>query len=288
MYLRWYFSWDSPLKLVLIILFFSLISTCATKKRKKRHGTDFSLDSSISENRIAEENYYDELEKTTSTIKFHSSFPAMLSIAKAVDNFPQIPSIAFQRNPSWVSVNLGSCRIFIRSGNTQVQRYLFSQGFVKFGAELIAKRYTQQSPGTELNVRMRSQLHIVIDKGKHMYCKRLLYGRRTYIGHFHLFESSAALLPSPKTQPSPFQVIRAEGKGEKVFIHWNKSHRNPVLRNELDFPAIAETHYYRARMPSRGFYYFSFAPILKSSLSRSNVINIPLKSSYQHKKKHSK
>lgn len=237
---------------------------------------NFTLDGGKEKDRVEESDYYKDLEKSTQAIKFESSFPVGFAIGKSVSRFKSLPYGAYQGPPSRLTIRLGACRLFMKTGAIQVHRYLFTDRFIKLGEELTANRIVKLEAKMALNLRMSSQLILEVPKATKKICWKYLYGRRTYLGRYHMHHSQASLLASPGSPPKRFmQIPPTDLAGSQIFAHWNKDDDKPILRNEMDFPATVESNFFRSQLASWGFYYVKFQPVLRSVAHNSLIIRIP-------------
>ena len=103
----------------------------------------------------------------------------------------------------------------------------------------------------DLNVQMWSQLNVQVPNVYLKGCWKLLYGRKTYIGRFHMLRSTAGLIAGPKSPKIKFaRMIQKEF--EKVYVHWHKDQAQPVLKNDMDFPPVVKSGFFRSFMGRKG------------------------------------
>lgn len=237
---------------------------------------DFSLGAPEDKKDQQLDQYYSDLERSTGAIAFRSSFPLSFSVANTMSDFSMIPAKAQSPLPSRLTIRLGQCRLFLKTGPVQVVRYLYTGNWVKFGEPLQAERTVKLEARTDLNLKMASQLKIEIPKRHLRDCWKLLYGRRTFLGRYQLHQSVIGLIPDPSSPRKKIKKVPTQRRGTKVYVYWHKDWKHPVLRNDLEFPAVVESPYYRTLLGKRGFYYIHFQPVLRMQNVDRLVINIPL------------
>ncbi|MFW7380213.1 MAG: hypothetical protein ACOH5I_15475 [Oligoflexus sp.] len=237
---------------------------------------DFGLGTGDTASRTGAEQYYSDLERSTSAVPFRSSFPLAFSVAGTRSKFESPPIQAMTPLPSRLTIRLGECSLFLRTGPIQVRRFLFTGEWVKFGEEFQAQSVVKLEKNMDLNLKMASQLQIEIPQRHFDQCRRVLYGRRTFIGRYHMQLSDISLLEDSSSRASRFDRADVNQEGQKVYIYWHKYWKVPVLKNELEFPATVESAMYRAQLGESGFYYIGFQPVLRMQNVDRLVIQIPL------------
>lgn len=255
-----------------------LISCMHQESEEKVLIEDFSLDHDAGSQSPDYQNYYQDLEKSSAAVPFRHSFPIGISVGGKADNFEQIPKEAFPPLPSRLTLKLGErCLVFMKTGPVQVNRFLFTGDWIKFGEEIAAQTTLKLESDMDINVQMSAQLVITIPKRLQRSCWKLLYGRKTYIGSYGLQHSGALLHPSPNSEPNLLARMDDTMSHTKVYLHWLKGGKQPVLRDELDFPAVVRSPMYRARLGEQGFYYLSFQPVLRMRNVNRLVLSIPVR-----------
>ena len=262
---------------IFFLVFF--INACAGEKEIDLSLPDYSLDKDIGKKPAVEEtDYYQDLELNTQAIPFQTSFPIGFAVGKSVSRFKSIPYQAQPPTPSRLTLKMGKCRLFVRTGPVQVHRYLYTNRFVKIGEEIRAASTVKMDPYSGLSVKMSSQLELDVPEATMKACWRHLYGRRTYLGRYHMYLSSAALYASPGSPRKKFRILPDKNKhlkGTMLYVHWNKGQKKPILKNEMDFPATVESSYFHAKLSKWGFYHIGFRPVLRSIHKNTLNVTIP-------------
>ena len=265
------------------------VNSCAGEKDIDLSLPDYSLDQGMNKKPPVEEtDYYKDLELNTQAIPFKTSFPVGFAVGKSVSRFKSIPYEAQPPTPSRLTLKMGKCRLFVRTGPVQVHRYLYTNRFVKVGEEIPAASTVKMDPHSGLSVRMSSQLELDVPEATMKACWRHLYGRRTYLGRYHMFFSSATLYASPGSPRKKFKMLpgkKQKLQGTMLYVHWNKGQRKPVLKDEMDFPATVESSYFHAKLSNRGFYHVGFQPVLRSVHKNTLNLTIPTKNKPRKTKK---
>lgn len=237
---------------------------------------DFGFNTDKEPSRFATEQYYSDLERSTAAVPFSSSFPVAFSVGGTRSSFEVIPNDAQSPLPSRLTIRMGECAFFLRTGPVQVRRFLYTGEWIKFGEEIQAQSVIKLEKHMDLNLKMASQLVVEIPKKHFEDCKQILYGRRTFIGRYHLYHSDIKLLEDAESKPASFERADLKQEGSKVYVYWHKDWKHPVLKNDLEFPATVESPIYRVQLSDHGFYYVGFQPVLRMQNVNRLVIQIPL------------
>ena len=266
-------------RLLYLVLISFAISCSSPKPKRVVEEDDFSLDGSLSAAPLVEDGeYYDDLEESSKAIPFKSSFPVGISVDNTPSDFELIPQQAKVLLTSNLLIKFSSCSFTMKTSPVQVHRFLYNNGFVKYGAEHVTGRNQRLPAFSEYSFQMSSQLNLTLNQANYENCKKLLYGRKTYIGLYHLQRSPSRLIPSPGSPIVKVGSYRSDSKGSPVFVHWHRGQSHPQLKNEMDFPATVESHFFHLKFSSWGFYYLGFRPILRSTVSKTGTVIIPVKS----------
>jgi hypothetical protein len=181
---------------------------------------------------------------------------------------------------------LGECQFTLKTGATQVDRYILAGQWIKLNEGLPAGVPVKLEPNMDLNLKLVTKLNIDINHSKVSVCRSLLEGKRVYLGRFHLNKSKIGLLGGPGFPRAVFSSRSMEPKGKRVFVRWQQGAPGPILIDDLDFPATSESGIFRALMSDKGYYYLIFLPTLRMDQFDQVVIKIPFQASSSKKKKH--
>ena len=222
----------------------------------------------------SERDYYDRLEEVNESIRFKTSFPMFVGVKGSKPHFGNIPAVAQDPTPSRILVKIGSCQMFLVTGPVQVQRYIQSNQWIKVDREVAANNGIKMTPSSNLHVRMESQVNLQVPKRMHETCRRNIEGKKIFVGNIHINNSWVDLVARGDSKKKTFGKTIPDDAFEQIYIRWDKGKRHPIVRNDLDFPAIAKSPFYSTKLDRRGFYYLAFQPVLRLSTSDSLVINI--------------
>lgn len=220
--------------------------------------------------------HYQDHERSNAAVPFQTSFPLAFAISGSTSNFQELPIQVQPPLPSRLTLRMGDCVMFLQTGPVQVRRYLFTGDWVRFGEEISAHDIQYLKKDSELNLRMASQLSLEIPSPHDQHCRQVLYGRRTFIGRYHMIHSEAQLIGDSASQEARLERAEPRDEGTKVYVHWHQNGKRPLLINDLEFPAVVKSSFYRAQLGQRGFYYVSFQPVLRMQNVNRLVIQIPL------------
>lgn len=252
-----------------------VVASCSSQPKKQYKNLDFSLDGSVesADRKTHNSQYYRDLKSTERSIPFYSSFPLSIAVGKKAvssntkwDQKPTPPR-------SGLVLSYGGCRLLLSSEKVQVHRYIFTNRFIQMGEELSGKSTLNVERYTELFLRMSSQLSIRIPKKFVKPCMKALYGKKTFLGTYNLFSSKGALIW--KGQRKSFKKIEPEDpSGTRVYLYWSSQQKNPVIRNELDFPVVAYSSYLGMKLSRPGVYDLVFLPQLRHDDSKKRIVKI--------------
>lgn len=259
-----------------------LTFSCSSNKPKRFSDVyeSYELEGASAFNRSSKESeendrdYYDSLEEVNSSIRFKTSFPMFVAVKGSKPYFGNIPPVAQDPTPSRMLVKFGACQMFLVTGPVQVQRYIQSNQWIKVDREVAANNGIKMAPSSNFHVRMESQINLQVPKRMHETCRRKLEDKKIFIGNIHMNSSWVDLVARGKSKKKKLSQTIPQDSFEQIYIRWDKGKRIPIVRNDLDFPAIAKSPMYSTVMDKRGFYYLAFQPVLRLSTSDSLVINI--------------
>ncbi len=254
-------------------------------KRLVKEDDDFSLNDNDNGPKVDDKTYFNDLQRSESVIGFESSFPLSFAVGKSIDKFENVPEQAKNPTPSILSVQLGDCHFTLKTGATQVDRYILAGQWIKLSEGLPAGVPVKLEPNMDLNVKLVTKLNIDINASQMAICRNLMEGKRIYIGRFHLNKSKIGLLGGTGFPRSVFSSRSMEPKGKRVFVRWQAGAPGPILIDDLDFPATSESGIYRALLGDRGYYYLIFLPALRMDQLDQVVIKIPFQAARPTKKK---
>ncbi len=274
------------LGLTLVISFF-LVSCIGNQQARRlvKEEDDFSLNDMDNGPKVDDKTYFNDLQRSEAVIGFESSFPLAFSVGKSIDKFDNIPDQAKNPTPSILSVQLGDCHFTLKTGATQVDRYILAGQWIKLNEGLPAGVPVKLEPNMDLNLKLVTKLNIDIHQSKNGVCRSLLEGKRVYLGRFHLNKSKIGLLGGPGFPRAVFSSRSMEPKGKRVFVRWQQGAPGPILIDDLDFPATSESGIFRALMGDKGYYYLVFLPTLRMDQFDQVVIKIPFQAAKPRKKK---
>lgn len=265
-------------RFLVILSIFSLIGSCQSKRsgRSVDDIADFSLSGTGAGVKVDDREYFDDLQRSESTIGFESSFPLPFSVGRAVDPYDVVPSQAKAPLESVLSFQLGPCRFTLKTGPIQVDRYLLAGQWIKLTEGLPAGVPVKLEPQQDLNIKIVTQLVVDIPDSSKAVCKKLMEGRRVPLGRFHMNRSKIGLLSAPNSPKILFSSRSMEPKGKMVSIRWASSAPTPMLIDDFDFPATCESGIFRALMGTKGFYHLTFQPALRmDQYDQQMVIKLP-------------
>jgi hypothetical protein len=222
----------------------------------------------------SERDYYDRLEEVNESIRFKTSFPMFVAVKGSKPHFGNIPPVAQDPTPSRILLKVGSCQMFLVTGPVQVQRYIQSNQWIKVDREVASNNGIKMTPSSRLHVRMESQINLQVPKRMHEICRRNIEGKKIFVGNIHMNNSWVDLVARGDSKKKTFGKTIPQDAFEQIYIRWDTGKRTPIVRNDLDFPAIAKSPVYSTNLDRRGFYYLAFQPVLRLSTSDSLVVNI--------------
>lgn len=261
----------------IITMFFLLIGSCQTRRSNRSLDdiADFSLSGVAGGVKVDDREYFDDLQRSESTIGFESSFPLPFAVGRAVDPYDAVPAQAKAPIESVLSFQYGPCRFSLKTGPIQVDRYLLAGQWIKLTEGLPSGVPVKLEPQQDLNVKIVTQLVIEIPESQKSACRKVMEGKRTPLGRFHMNRSKIGLLSAPNAPKIQFSSRSMEPKGKMVSVRWAKNSPAPMLLDDFDFPATCESGIFRALMGSKGFYHLTFQPALRMDNLDQMVIKIP-------------
>jgi hypothetical protein len=262
--------------LLIASIAFSLWS-CATRKPKGGFEdiADFGLSDEPTGSKVDDKAYFDDLKRSESSVSFESSLPLPLRVGKTVDPFDAIPAMAKQGVESRLSVQMGECRFVLMTGAIQVDRYLLAGSWIKLTEGLPAKVPVKLESNMDLNVKVVSKLAIEVPESQMPICRKMLEGKKIFLGRFHLNKSRIGLIAAPAAPKILFASRSVEPKGKMVYLHWQNGSNTPSLIDDFDFPATSESGIFRAQMAAKGYYYLAFQSVLRMDQVDTMVIKLP-------------
>lgn len=263
------------LRLLTICVLGLITWSCETKQKVKPWG-DYSLDPDFEAPKADHTTYYTELENSTDAIPFNSSFPVSIIVGKRYRSFDQIPPAAQKPQKSALGFRLSeSCTFFMMTRNVQAVRYMYTSKWVK-AKEVIPNIPLRFKPGENMSIQFWAELEVVIPKKYEQGCRRKLFGKRTFLGKFHMLRSSSQLLASPRTPPLKLKAYDSFHL-TPIWIYWSKNSAKPRFKNDLEFPAVVKSPFFQAKAGDRGFYYASFQALLEAKHTKNRLIDMTKK-----------
>lgn len=242
-------------------IFLAACSSTSQKRPEIGEVEDFSISSEASNDEDSERNYLRELKGSIAAIEFKGSFPLPISVGKSASPFETLPKPALAPKPAKIEIMLGPCRLIIAANDFQVDRYLYTGDWVRFGREHRAGHIMPVEPSSDLNLRVRSQLSVEVPESEHKICRMALEGRVFILGGFHIDESASKIYVN-KSLSVDMNVFLADRRIQATYLRWLKGDDKPSLNNDLGFPATVESPMYRVQFGKAGFYYLGFNPQL--------------------------
>ncbi|NRA66245.1 MAG: hypothetical protein HRU19_17290 [Pseudobacteriovorax sp.] len=262
------------------VLIFGLLGLSACETRQVEGDIeDFSLGPGLDTGPDPDHSdYYDEVATSAKSIPFLDSFPVGIVVGRKYSPFFDIPGAAKTPKKSALAFRAGKdCSFVLITKAFQAVRYLYTGKWVKF-QEATPNIPFKLNPKEKMSLQFWSELDVFVPKKYRKGCAKKLMGRRTHLGEFHMLNSKARLLASPKTPDKAFVLSKTDKPFTKVFLHWPKRSPQPLALNDLDFPAVVKSAYHRLKVGDRGFYYVSLQALLEHRRSKKRVLNIQLRS----------
>ncbi|MBC7658846.1 MAG: hypothetical protein H7249_03985 [Chitinophagaceae bacterium] len=270
-------------RLVLIIIIALTLWSCASRKPKGGFDeiADFGLTAEPSGTRVDDKAYFDDLKRSEGSVSFESSLPLPLMVGKTGDPFDAIPPGAKQSLDSRLIVQMGPCHFTLLTGAMQVDRYLLAGQWIKLTEGLPAKTPVKLEPNMDLNLKVISKLSVEISDSQISTCRKMFEGKKVLLGRFHLNKSKIGLIPGPRSPKVQFGSRSVEPHGKIIFIHWQPGSNAPLLIDDFDFPATAESGIFRAQMSNKGYYYLAFQSVLRMDQVDQMILKLPYPSGPQ-------
>lgn len=263
----------------LIIAFVGLLlSSCMTSKPKSgfEEIADFGLADDGAGVTVDDKAYFDDLNRSESSIGFESSLPLPFRVGKSGDSFDGVPTLAKPSLESRLRVQMGPCTFTLLSGPIQIDRYLLAGQWIKLTEGLPSKTPVKLEPKQDLNIKAVTKIGIEVSETAVPICRRMFEGQKVFIGRFHLNKSRLGLVPGPGAPKIAFAARSLEPQGKMLFIHWRRDSNAPSVIDDFDFPATAESGIFRAQMANQGYYYLAFQTVLRMDKLDSMVIKLPV------------
>lgn len=200
--------------------------------------------------------------QVTHSVNQGTSLPLLIDIRGGGQMFAQVPQAARAIKSSVIKFLVDGCLLRIHTGPPVVDQYLWTGTWVKFKMGLDNQYGVMLDPMQDGNFRINVDLAVDFTPGTFNACRKVLYGRRIYLGAFHVNKSLFGLIPAPGSPLVAFKERGHESKSYKIYLNWPRGAAYPQLLDHFDVPANLASPIYRAQFGRGGAYYLTVLPAL--------------------------
>ena len=245
------------------------VVACSTPSKKKKRGDieDFSL--GVDES--------DDFDNSSShfhgSIQENSSLPLPIKVGRGGPDFSSTPKLASQVAISKVELIKGKCRFSVQSGPILVDRFLWTNRWVKYQMALKSRQEVRLEPNMYGNFRASMDLFIHIPSQNKSLCKKEFEGKRTLLGYFHFNKSKFGLIKSPKSPKARFKMRGGDRIARPAYLNWPRGRKWPQLQDQYELPSSLSSPIHRAKFGNYGRYFISIFPVLSFKISPKSLVS---------------
>ena len=245
---------------LLAISLMAFLPSCASKRKSTSFsGADFSLEDT-KKNAAAIKG--SKAAAAVKDIPTHTSLPLPIRVGKGNPRFKSIPQKAYDNNKVYAKFSYKTCLFQVFLGPVVVDRYIKTNRWIKMKSALRRMQPVKIDKNMYGNFLANMGLYIHISSVHYETCRKVLKGRRVYLGKFNINQTKFAILsPVKKNKPS-FTSKSSNKKSRKVYINWPDHKRYPQLQDYLGLLSSDDTPIFRAKFTVEGSYYISVLPFL--------------------------
>ena len=234
---------------VVSIISCCLILSCKTRKKRKDSWGDYSLsmEQSTEQNRSVALSGTDVAERP--------SFPLPIRVGKGKNGLKVLPKVALGGSKLAFAVTRRECRLYIYSSTPQVDRFLFTNKWVKFKESLTKGIPVKLDRKQHASFRVHVGLKVHIKREVLQACRKELYDKHFEIGRVDLGPSRIFLIPSPGSKAIKFTKRSRVPHPRRLFLNWKRGEKLPIVLDSYDIPVSLETPIYRAFFGKKGYYF---------------------------------